>query len=91
MKSLKMSGVVECTADLIQPLRVAELAAGRQWRTFRVLTAALAHVPATVTPVVTLAAAQGALPVDTIFSALSYLVLLSGPLSRLCQALPSLQ
>ncbi|KAL8397126.1 hypothetical protein RB594_004006 [Gaeumannomyces avenae] len=75
---------------VVQPLRVAELAAGRRWRAFLILTASMAHVPATVTPVATFAVAPGGLPMADIFTALSYLVLLSGPPRRLCQALPSL-
>ncbi|KAK7398601.1 hypothetical protein QQX98_012010 [Neonectria punicea] len=91
MKSLKMSGVADCIMDLIQPLRIGELAAGRRWRTFLVLTASLAHVPSTLTPVAAFAFTPGRLGVAATFTALSYLVLLSGPLTRLCQALPSLQ
>ncbi|KAI0398870.1 ABC transporter [Xylaria palmicola] len=91
MKSMKMGGVVDYIMGSIQSVRVSELAAGRRWRAFLVLTASLAHLPSTLTPAAAFALAPGSVGMTKVFTALSYLVLLSSPLNRICQALPSLQ
>lgn len=90
MKSIKMSGMTDCITGLVQPLRINELAAGRKWRVFLVVAASLAQVPSTLTPAAALALAPEGLEASRIFTAISYLVLLSAPI-RLCQALPSIQ
>ncbi|KAI1733387.1 ABC transporter [Xylaria scruposa] len=90
MKSIKMSGMTDCITGLVQPLRISELAAGRKWRAFLVVAASLAQVPSTLTPAAVLTLAPEGLEASRIFTAISYLVLLSAPI-RLCQALPSIQ
>ncbi|KAF2175191.1 P-loop containing nucleoside triphosphate hydrolase protein [Zopfia rhizophila CBS 207.26] len=91
MKSLKISGITDQVAELIQSLRVNEIKAGNRWRMISIIAATVAHVPMTVTPVVTFAVTSRNLDVTTTFTSLSYLVLLSNPLNRLFQSLPSLQ
>ncbi|GAW21487.1 hypothetical protein ANO14919_110060 [Xylariales sp. No.14919] len=67
MKSIEMSGMTDCITELIQPLRVNELAAGRQWRVFLVIAASLAQVPSTLTPAAALVLAPGGLEASKIF------------------------
>lgn len=88
MKLYKISGITSPVADLIQSLRVGELRIGNSFRMLMILAAALGFAPLALSPVVTLAFTSASLGVSTIFTSLSYIILLSSPLINMFQNLP---
>ncbi|KAJ3577733.1 hypothetical protein NPX13_g2830 [Xylaria arbuscula] len=90
MKNLKISGLSTIVGDHVQALRVSELVAGARYRKITVVAAVFAYVPLLVSPPLTFAFAQKTLDVPTIFTSLSYLLLLTNPLSMLFQNIPQL-
>ncbi|KAK0703070.1 hypothetical protein B0T26DRAFT_744190 [Lasiosphaeria miniovina] len=92
MRSLKVTGMMEhICMHLIQLLREAEIAYGNRWRALVLLTTTMAQAPAAVTPLIAFALAPNNLGVVSVFTALSYLTLLSSPLAKIFQELPPLQ
>lgn len=90
MKNLKISGLSGVVGSLVQDLRVHELAAGAQFRKLFILAALLGFTPMLIGPPLTFAAAQRALDVSRMFTSLSYLMLLTRPLSEVFQSVPQL-
>ncbi|KAK6202068.1 hypothetical protein LQW54_009124 [Pestalotiopsis sp. IQ-011] len=90
MKNLKISGLSGVVGCLVQDLRVRELAAGAQFRKLFILAALLGFTPMLIGPPLTFAAAQRALDVSRMFTSLSYLMLLTRPLSEVFQSVPQL-
>ncbi|KAM0421107.1 hypothetical protein ACHAPT_011178 [Fusarium lateritium] len=88
MKLYKISGITGPVADLIQSLRVGELKVGNSFRMLMVLAAALGFAPLCLSPVITLAFTSASLGVNTIFTSLSYIILLTSPLINMFQSLP---
>ncbi|KAK3365047.1 ABC transporter [Lasiosphaeria ovina] len=91
MRSLKVTDMTEHIMHLIQLLRETEIADGNRWRALVVLTTTMAQAPAAVTPLIAFALTPGNLDVVNVFTALSYLNLLSSLLAKIFQALPLLQ
>ncbi|KAJ5096778.1 hypothetical protein N7456_007499, partial [Penicillium angulare] len=90
MKHLKISGLTKPVADSIQQLQIDELDAGGAFRLFLVVSVGIGFTPMLLTPVFTFAFVFKDLDATTIFTSLSYLQLLSNPLSSLFQSAPQL-
>ncbi|KAJ8120690.1 hypothetical protein ONZ43_g2663 [Nemania bipapillata] len=90
MKSLKISGLSTAITDFVQKLRVDELAAGARFRTISIIAALFGFIPLLIGPPITFAFAQRTLDITTIFTSLSYLLLLTNPLSQIFQSIPQL-
>lgn len=92
MKNLKMSGLAAPISKLIQQMRVDELRAGARFRMILSFTATLGVTPLCISPVMAFAFAfaSRSLGVTTIFTSMSYIVLLATPLSVLFQSIPTL-
>ncbi|KAI7780392.1 P-loop containing nucleoside triphosphate hydrolase protein [Diaporthe eres] len=90
MKNLKMSGLAAPVGKLIQQMRIDELRAGARFRMILSFTATLGVTPLCISPVMAFAFASRTLGVRTIFTSMSYIVLLATPLSVLFQSIPTL-
>lgn len=90
MKSLKISGLSAAAGDFIQQLRVDELSAGSRFRKILIVAALLGYIPLLLSPPLTLAFAQRTLDPSRMFTSLSYLLLLTDPLSQIFQTIPQL-
>jgi ABC-type bacteriocin/lantibiotic exporter with double-glycine peptidase domain len=90
MKSLKISGLAGPVAEYVQQLRINELAAGARYRRIMIIAAIFAFIPRLISPPLTFAFAQQTLNASTMFTSLSFLTLLTQPLSRLFQSIPEL-
>ncbi|KAI9148100.1 putative ABC multidrug transporter [Paramyrothecium foliicola] len=90
MKSLKLSGLAEPISIYVQKLRDDEIRAGGRSRLFIIVAAIIGFTPLILSPVMTFAFAQRNLNAAVIFTALSYLLLLSSPLLALFQAVPQI-
>jgi ABC-type multidrug transport system fused ATPase/permease subunit len=88
MKSIKLSGLSEAVADYVQNLRVEELTAGSRFRKMTLVAAFLGFVPFFVGPPLTFAFTQKTLDVSRTFTSLSYMTLLTSPLTQIFQAIP---
>lgn len=88
MKLYKISGITGPVADLIQSLRVGEIHVGNQFRWLLVAAAALGFTPLCLSPVITFAATSSELDVSTLYTSLSYIILLTSPLTALFQNIP---
>jgi ABC-type multidrug transport system fused ATPase/permease subunit len=90
MKSLKISSLAGPVAEYVQQLRVDELAAGARYRRIMIIAAVFAFMPQLISPPLTFAFAQTTLNASTMFTSLSFLTLLTQPLSQLFQSIPEL-
>jgi ABC-type multidrug transport system fused ATPase/permease subunit len=90
MKSLKLSGLSGTVTDFVQKLRVEELAAGARYRRIVIFAAFLGFIPFMLSPPLTFAFTQKTLDVSRTFTSLSYLTLLTNPLTQIFQAVPQL-
>lgn len=90
MKSLKIAGLSTAVSDYIQQLRVDELAAGARFRKISLIAAIFAWLPQIISPPLTFAVTRHTLDASTMFTSLSFLSLLSSPLSRVFQSIPDL-
>jgi ABC-type multidrug transport system fused ATPase/permease subunit len=90
MKHLKISGLAETVEEAIQSMRVDELQAGSHFRIVIVFAAVISHLPLFLAPVAAFAFASRTLDVTTIFTSMSYIILLASPLSILFQQIPQL-
>ncbi|KAF4152717.1 hypothetical protein CNMCM6069_001775 [Aspergillus lentulus] len=88
MKSLKISGLAGPVAEYVQQLRVDELAAGARYRRIMIIAAVFAFIPQLISPPLTFAFTQKTLDASTMFTSLSFLTLLTQPLSQLFQSIP---
>ncbi|KAG4443174.1 hypothetical protein IFR05_001316 [Cadophora sp. M221] len=88
MKHLKISGLVGPVEELIQQMRVDELNTGARFRMIIVWSVIVGYSPLCISPVVTFAFASRTLDVTTIFTAMSYLLLLANPLAVFFQLIP---
>lgn len=88
MKNLKISGLSSAVRDFVQQLRVDELAAGSRFRKIAILAALLGFTPLQISPPLTFAFAQRTLNASTMFTSLSYLLLLTNPLTTVFQSVP---
>ncbi|KAH8891259.1 ATPase-like protein [Thozetella sp. PMI_491] len=83
IKPLKLSGLTRPIETLIQHMRVDELATASKFRTVYVTAMVFGYVPAALSPVVMFAVTARTLDVSTIFVSISYLLLLTDPLTYL--------
>ncbi|KAH9220185.1 hypothetical protein DL95DRAFT_433377 [Leptodontidium sp. 2 PMI_412] len=88
MKHLKISGLVGPVEELIQQMRVDELKTGARFRMVIIWSVIIGYSPLCISPVMTFAFAGRTLDVTTIFTAMSYLLLLANPLAVLFQMIP---
>lgn len=89
MKHIKISGLTETVEKTIQSMRLDELDAGAHFRTVIVFVVVVGHMPLYVSPVVAFAFASRTLDVATIFTSMSYVMLLASPLTILFQMIPN--
>ncbi|AEO66964.1 uncharacterized protein THITE_2115585 [Thermothielavioides terrestris NRRL 8126] len=90
MKNLKMAGFSAAVGDYIQTLRVKELAAAARIRMITIVAAVFAFAATLFSPPLTFAFTRQALDASRMFTSLSFLALLTAPLSRIFQAVPEL-
>ncbi|KAI1345500.1 putative ABC multidrug transporter [Xylaria sp. FL0043] len=90
MKNLKISGISTTVGDYVQTLRVRELEAGARFRKITIIASVFGYIPFLIGPPLTFAFAQRTLDVPRIFTSLSYLLLLTNPLTQLFQSVPQL-
>lgn len=90
MKNLKISGLSVAVRDFVQRLRVEELAAGAQFRKIVIIAALFGFTPLLISPPLTFAFTQRTLDSSRMFTSLSYLLLLTNPLSQVFQSVPQL-
>lgn len=90
MKHLKISGLARPVENLIQAMRVDELKAASRFRTVYVIAITLGFLPIALCPVMTFAVTNQTLDATTIFTSISYLLLLADPLSYIFQNTPNL-
>ncbi|KAK1149560.1 hypothetical protein N8T08_005109 [Aspergillus melleus] len=88
MKSIKISGLAPPVTDYVQQLRIDELGAGVRFRRIMIIAAIFAWIPQLISPPLTFAFAQSTLNASTMFTSLSFLTLLTQPLSQLFQSIP---
>lgn len=87
-KSLKISALSNIVGDFVQKLRVDELAAGTRYRTIVILAALFGFIPMLIGPPLTFAFSRQQMDATKIFTSLSYLLLLTNPLTQIFQAIP---
>jgi ABC-type multidrug transport system fused ATPase/permease subunit len=90
MKSLKISALSNIVGDFVQKLRVDELAAGTRYRTIVIITALFGFIPFLIGPPLTFAFSRQQMDATKIFTSLSYLLLLTNPLTQIFQSVPEL-
>jgi ATP-binding cassette subfamily C (CFTR/MRP) protein 1 len=90
MKNLKISGITAPVEDLIQNMRVEELESASRFRTIWIIVVMLGYTPMAISPVITFAVTSRTLDTTTIFTSLSYLILLADPLGYLFQNAPNI-
>ncbi|KAJ4397176.1 hypothetical protein N0V93_001400 [Gnomoniopsis smithogilvyi] len=90
LKNLKMSGLSEPVEKAIQGLREDELNVGGKFRSFLVVSIGISFSPVLLAPVFTFAVTYRNLDVTTIFTSISYILLLCEPLASFLQMAPRL-
>lgn len=90
MKNIKISGLTQPIARFVEKLRVDELQAGSGFRKLLLISATFAYVPLLLSPAVTLGVARQNLDAATIYTSVSYLLLMGVPLNNIFQSLPLL-
>ncbi|RFU73493.1 abc transporter, integral membrane type 1 [Trichoderma arundinaceum] len=88
MKTLKISGLSSPVRSFVQKLRVEELVAGVRFRKIFIVAALLGFIPLLISPALTFALTQNQLDASRVFTSLSFLTLLTMPLSQVFQSLP---
>ncbi|KAH9885049.1 ABC multidrug transporter [Xylariomycetidae sp. FL2044] len=90
MKNLKISGLSAPIAEFVQKLRVDELLAGSRFRKITIISAVFAFAPQMISPFTTFAISQRSFDAANLFTSLSYLTLMTTPLSQVFQYVPQL-
>ncbi|KAJ5375709.1 ABC transporter integral membrane type 1 [Penicillium concentricum] len=90
MKNLKISGLSVAIGDFVQKLRVEELAAGGRFRKIGIIAAVLGFLPLLIGPPLAFAFTQTSFDASRMFTSLSFLTLLTNPLSQVFQSIPDL-
>ncbi|OQE46818.1 hypothetical protein PENCOP_c001G04282 [Penicillium coprophilum] len=90
MKNLKISGLSSSVSTFVQKLRVEELIAGVHYRKIYIGAAVFGFIPLLISPAVTFAFAQNQHQLDSskIFTSLSFITLMTQPLSQIFQSIP---
>lgn len=90
MKNLKISGLSGTISDFVQKLRVEELAAGARFRKIFIIAALFGFIPLLIGPPLTFAFTTKTLDASKVFTSLSFLTLLTVPLSQVFQSTPDI-
>lgn len=90
LKPLKMSGLARFAAGILQQFRTDEIQAGLGFRIIMLFSVCNAFIPEFISPLATFAVAGRQLSTAEVFGSLSYLTLLSAPLSQLFQKVPGI-
>ncbi|KAK2770130.1 ABC multidrug transporter [Colletotrichum kahawae] len=98
IKETKMLGMTEFLQKLIQDLRITELVRAKKYRAMITYMNVLGNCPSLVGPVVTFGIALlaqrinagGSLSIATVFTSLSIIDMIAGPLALLISSVPSL-
>lgn len=90
MTGVKMSGLTKQVGNIVQDLRTEELKSASRSRLLMVFSTVLAFTPLLLAPVFTFAITSRHLDAARIFTSLSYLLLLSNPLTQLFQSIPQI-
>ncbi|KAL0938516.1 ABC multidrug transporter [Colletotrichum truncatum] len=98
IKEVKMLGMVGFLQEAIQNFRVIELSKAKQYRAMITYMNILGNIPSMIGPVVTFGIALlakrvnagASLSIATVFTSLSIIGLMAGPLSQLIASVPSL-
>jgi ABC-type multidrug transport system fused ATPase/permease subunit len=90
MKNLKISGLTAVVGSFMQNLRLEELAAASRFRVILIIAALFGFTPMLITPPLTFAFTQRRLDASTMFTSLTFLTLLTGPLSDVFQSIPQI-
>ncbi|KAJ5498746.1 ABC transporter integral membrane type 1 [Penicillium expansum] len=88
MKNLKISGLSSSVSTFVQKLRVEELTAGVRYRKIYIGAALLGFIPLLISPALTFAFTQSRLDSSKVFTNLSFLTLMTQPLSQIFQTIP---
>lgn len=86
MKNLNISSLSAAVSGVIQKLRVEELAAGARFRRIVITAAVFGFIPQLISPPLTFASIQQTPDVSTMFTSLTFLTLLTLPLSQVFEA-----
>ncbi|KAH8589323.1 P-loop containing nucleoside triphosphate hydrolase protein [Bisporella sp. PMI_857] len=93
MKGVKMAGLTDKLASIIQTLRLDEITSASRFRWVVFYSVVIAFAPLHISPVVTFATftgiSNGSLNTATMFTSISLLGLLSSPLSMVFQSIPN--
>ncbi|CAK7227110.1 hypothetical protein SBRCBS47491_006458 [Sporothrix bragantina] len=89
MKHLKISGLAAPIETLIQQLRIDELAVGSRFRLIMCFAATAAYSPQMLSPVFAFAVTTRTLDTANVFTALSFVILVTMPFIQVLQGLPS--
>lgn len=90
MKALKISGLSESTTGLLQKYRENEQRIGSAYRFLLVVSITSAFTPMFLAPVATFFWAGRQLSMAEVFSSLSYVALITSPLTQLFQKVPDI-
>ncbi|KAF2462905.1 putative ABC multidrug transporter [Lindgomyces ingoldianus] len=90
MKNLKISGLSATVGDFVQKFRIDELAAGARYRRIWITAALFGFIPLLMAPPLVFAFAQRTLDTSSVFTSLSFLTLMTVPLSQIFQAVPEI-
>jgi ABC-type multidrug transport system fused ATPase/permease subunit len=90
MKTFKIAGLTEAAETLLQQLRVVEVSSGGSWRMTLIMSVVIGFAPSMLGPLFTFAVTARTLDTTRVFTALSFLVLLTEPLSQIFQYVPFL-
>lgn len=90
VKYLRISGTMALVSQGLQKMRVNELHAGNSFRWLLIATATAGFIPNAIIPVIAFGLTSADLDTTTLFTALSYTVLLAAPLAALLQYIPTL-
>ncbi|KAI1673320.1 ABC transporter integral membrane type 1 [Pyrenophora tritici-repentis] len=90
MKNLKISGLSAAIGDFVQKVRIEELSAGARFRRIFIIAALLGFLPLLISPPLVFAFAQSALNTSRVFTSLSFITLMTLPLSQIFQAVPEI-
>lgn len=90
MKALRVSGLAESTAGLLQKYREDEQHVGSAYRILLVVSITSAFTPMFLVPVATFFWAGRQVSMAEVFSSLSYVALITSPLTQLFQKVPDI-
>lgn len=90
MKTFKIAGLAEAAEALLQHLRVVEVGTGSSWRVTMIISVVIGFSPSTIGPLVTFGVTGRTLDAARVFTAMSFLVLLTEPLAQIFQYVPNI-